>query len=82
MKQRLVLSLLSVIALLVYALPELPLHTGGLAGVFAAVWLTFCLIAFGGNMAGLLYRQKRRGVQKSEVTQKKGTGQYKRGTSI
>ncbi|HEX7064934.1 MAG TPA: hypothetical protein VF199_07680 [Bacillales bacterium] len=58
-KQRLFLSLLSIAALVYFALPRLELHGGSLGTWFALVWLGFCLIAIGGNLAGLLYEPKK-----------------------
>jgi hypothetical protein len=82
MRQRLILSLLSVIAMLVYALPQLPIREGGIAGSFALLWLAFCLMAFGGNLVGLLYRKKDKAHESDEVLQKSNVRRYRRGTGI
>lgn len=58
MKQRLLLSLLLAMALVYFALPQLPLGVDGLGGIFAIAWLVFALMVIGGNLYGLLYMKK------------------------
>lgn len=58
MKQRLLLSLLSVAALIYVALPKLPVYGSVPAVLFSVVWLGCCVLAFGGNFASLLYGSK------------------------
>lgn len=59
LKQRMLLSLLSILALVYLALPILPMNKGNAAILFTFVWLGFCVIAFGGNLSGILFRIKR-----------------------
>lgn len=83
MKQRLVLSLLSILALVYFALPQLSMQGHGKSTLFTWVWLGFCLIAFGGNLAGLLYRPERtREKYREQRGVKSPQRQYKRSTSI
>lgn len=83
MKQRLILSLLSILALVYFALPRLPFHGGLTAHLFMCVWIGFCVIAFGGNLSGLLYG-RRRSRQKHMAKKQRKTRErhYGRGTSI
>ncbi|MCA1032337.1 hypothetical protein LCL95_14985 [Bacillus timonensis] len=58
-RNRLILSLLATAFLLYIAIPRLDVQSGGLEGAFALIWLLFALIAFGGNLVGLLFTTKR-----------------------
>ncbi len=58
MKQRWFLSILSALALLYYALPRLPFEKG-LPQYFSLLWITFALIAIGGNLAAFLFAEKK-----------------------
>ncbi|MFE7063905.1 hypothetical protein ACFVAD_17385 [Sutcliffiella sp. NPDC057660] len=60
MKNRILLSLLCIGALLYVAVPRLPMGEDGLAGWFALAWLVVCLMAVGGNIAALMYLPKRK----------------------
>jgi uncharacterized iron-regulated membrane protein len=60
MKNRILLSLLCIGALLYVAVPRLPMGEDGLAGWFALAWLVICLMAVGGNIAALMYLPKRK----------------------
>lgn len=83
MKQRLLLSILSILALVYFALPRLPLDGGITAQLFSWVWLGFCLAAFGGNVSVLLFG-RRREVKREEQkkTAKAKERYYGRGTDI
>lgn len=59
MKQRLLLSLLAIAALGYFGLPRLPIHGDSTAVLFTWVWIGFCVMAFGGNLAGMLYRPEK-----------------------
>lgn len=59
MKQRWLLSILSSMALLYYALPRLPLEGSGLPYYFSLLWLAFALLAIGGNLAAVLYAESK-----------------------
>ena len=83
MKQRLVLSLLSILALVYFAFPQLQMQGKGESVLFTWVWLGFCLIAFGGNLAGLLYRPaNNREKQRERKMAKSQRREYRRSTSI
>ncbi|HET7627788.1 MAG TPA: hypothetical protein VFK44_05300 [Bacillales bacterium] len=56
MKQRLILSLLVIAALVYMALPRLPVHGSVLQESFVLAWLGFALLAFGGNLSALLFK--------------------------
>ncbi|MGD6833348.1 hypothetical protein ACQCT5_14345 [Sutcliffiella halmapala] len=72
MKNRILLSLLCIGALLYVAVPRLPMGEDGLAGWFALAWLVVCLMAIGGNIAALMYLPKRkRIVSKVKIEQEK-----------
>jgi uncharacterized iron-regulated membrane protein len=72
MKNRILLSLLCIGALLYVAVPRLPMGEDGLAGWFALAWLVICLMAVGGNIAALMYLPKRkRMVSKVKFEQEK-----------
>ncbi|RJR14126.1 hypothetical protein C4588_00385 [Candidatus Parcubacteria bacterium] len=72
MKNRILLSLLCIGALLYVAVPRLPMGEDGLAGWFALAWLVVCLMAVGGNIAALMYLPKRkRIVSKVKIEQEK-----------
>lgn len=72
MKNRILLSLLCIGALLYVAVPRLPMGEDGLAGWFALAWLVLCLMAVGGNIAALMYLPKRkRIVSKVKIEQEK-----------
>ncbi len=58
-KNRYLLCLLAAAAMLYFALPKLPIHDSGLAGLFAISWLALCLIVIAGNLSGLLYSPKK-----------------------
>lgn len=60
MKNRILLSLLCIGALLYVAVPRLPMGEDGLAGWSALAWLVVCLMAVGGNIAALMYLPKRK----------------------
>ncbi len=60
LKNRLLLSLLCIAALLYVAVPRLPMTEDGLAGWFAIAWLVLALMAIGGNMAAIMYLPKRK----------------------
>lgn len=60
MKNRILLSLLCIGALLYVAVPRLPMGEDGLAGWFSLAWLVVCLMAVGGNIAALMYLPKRK----------------------
>ncbi|HET7578371.1 MAG TPA: hypothetical protein VFK33_03745 [Bacillales bacterium] len=81
MKQRLLLSLLAIAALGYFALPRLPVHGDPADVLFSWVWIGFCVVAFGGNLAGLLYRpvnaRKTQDRKKPKVSRVRP---YKRGT--
>lgn len=59
MKQRILLSLLSCLALVYVSLPRLPWVGGAKAELFAWIWLGLALVAFGGNVSALLYNRKK-----------------------
>ncbi|WP_417899338.1 hypothetical protein ABN702_02980 [Bacillus haimaensis] len=72
MKNRILLCLLCIGALLYVAVPRLPMGEDGLAGWFALAWLVVCLMAVGGNIAALMYLPKRkRIVSKVKIEQEK-----------
>ncbi|WP_137743977.1 hypothetical protein [Robertmurraya siralis] len=77
-KNRYILCLLASAAMLYFALPRLPIHDGGLAGVFAISWLILCLIVIAGNLSALLYEPKkaRENVRKSPVKSQKRLRSY------
>jgi hypothetical protein len=52
-------------ALLYYGFPLLPIEGEGVAFVFSVSWLTFAIIAIGGNLAEFLYQpaRKKKGTQ-------------------
>lgn len=60
MKNRLLLSLLCLAALLYIAVPRIPMGAEGLPGMFALAWLLFALIAIGGNISALMFQPKRK----------------------
>ena len=79
MKQRLFLSVLSIVALVYFALPRLPIHKEGVALAFAVVWLGFCVMAFGGNMSVLLYNTRGKNMKKrAKSHQSKRSGSRER----
>ncbi|WP_261133252.1 hypothetical protein [Bacillus sp. Marseille-Q3570] len=57
MKNRLILSLLSALALVYFAVPYLPEIGTGLGGWFSGVWLFFALLVIGGNFSVLLFQK-------------------------
>lgn len=59
MKQRWLLSIFSVLALLYYALPRLPFNASGMPQYFSLLWLMFALLAIGGNLAAFLYAESK-----------------------
>ncbi|WP_060664782.1 hypothetical protein [Bacillus sp. CHD6a] len=70
MKNRLLLSLLCIGAMLYIAVPRLPVAEDGLAGWFGVVWLVFALMAVGGNIAAIMYLPKRnRVVRKAKLAE-------------
>ncbi|WP_078379417.1 hypothetical protein [Sutcliffiella halmapala] len=72
MKNRILLCLLCIGALLYIAVPRLPMFEDGLAGWFALVWLVLCLMAVGGNIAAIMYLPKRkRMIRKVKLDQEK-----------
>ncbi|WP_339147243.1 MULTISPECIES: hypothetical protein [unclassified Sutcliffiella] len=72
LKNRLLLALLCIAALLYVAVPRLPVTEDGLAGWFAIAWIVLALMAVGGNMAAIMYLPKRkRMVQKAKLAQVK-----------
>ncbi|MFD1737104.1 hypothetical protein ACFSCX_11130 [Bacillus salitolerans] len=70
MKNRLILCLLICAVLMYYAIPRITLHFSGVDGVFAFFWLILALFVIGGNLAGLLYSQKKN-------TRRKEMGRYR-----
>lgn len=58
-KNRYLLCILASAAMLYFALPRLPIHEGGLGGIFAFSWLAFCLIVIAGNLSALLYAPRK-----------------------
>lgn len=83
MKQRLLLSLLSILAIVYFALPRLPMEGGTAAVAFTWIWLGFAFVAFGGNLAGLLYGQKKdREEGRRKKVEKIRTRTYGRGTGV
>lgn len=60
MKQRWLVSIMSALALLYYALPRLPFDASGLPQYFSLLWLVFALLAIGGNLAAFLYAEPKR----------------------
>lgn len=54
-KNRYIICLIAALAMLVFALPELPLREQGLGGVYSIAWVVFCLFVIAGNLAALLY---------------------------
>ncbi|HEU5138632.1 MAG TPA: hypothetical protein VFT51_01570 [Bacillales bacterium] len=82
-KQRLILSLLSIAALAYFALPRLELHGSSLGAWFSWIWLGFCLIALGGNLASLLYEPKTKNRKQGRKETKPLLGRRReRGTGI
>ena len=71
MKQRLLLCLLLALALMYFALPNLPIFGGGIDRIFAYSWLLFCLFVIGGNLSGLLYSIKRADIYKKSIGAKR-----------
>jgi hypothetical protein len=45
-------------ALIYFALPRIPIHDEGIAGVFAISWLLLSLFVIAGNLTALLYTPK------------------------
>ena len=74
LKNRLLLSLLCIGAMLYVAVPRLPVTEDGLAGWFGMAWLVLALMAVGGNIAAIMYLPKRkRMVRKAKLAEiKKG----------
>lgn len=70
MKQRWLLSILSALALIYYAMPRLP-FTEGLPGYFSILWVTFAVIAIGGNLAAFLYAESKQKEMKKEFKEEK-----------
>ncbi|MDT8859403.1 hypothetical protein N0O92_04090 [Alkalihalobacillus sp. MEB130] len=60
MKQRLFLSFLLSIAMIVYGIEYLPFDGTGVDRVFAWSWMVFALFVVSGNGLHLLYQKKRR----------------------
>lgn len=58
-KNRYLLCLLACGAMLYFALPRLPIHDEGIAGVFSISWLLLCLVVIAGNLSALLYTPKK-----------------------
>jgi hypothetical protein len=57
MRQRYLLSLLCAIAMLYYALPQLPFFKEDMfAQIFALTWFLFALVVIGGNLSAILYQ--------------------------
>ncbi|QFT90175.1 hypothetical protein FIU87_16035 [Bacillus sp. THAF10] len=72
MKNRLLLAMLCIAAMLYIAIPRLPLAADGLAGLFALAWILLAIMAVGGNIAALLYLPKRkRVIQKVKLAEAK-----------
>ncbi|WP_019242902.1 MULTISPECIES: hypothetical protein [Bacillus] len=63
MKQRLLICLLVIGAMLYYALPKFSLAGSMEERIFTVSWLTFALFAIAGNLAGILYSTKRTNVR-------------------
>jgi hypothetical protein len=68
MKQRYLLSLLCAIAMLYYALPQLPFTNGNgsLQQLFAFSWFAFAVIVIGGNLSAILYMKEHQRVNRKE----------------
>jgi hypothetical protein len=60
MKNRLLLSLLCIGAMLYVGVPRIPMFEDGLAGWFAITWLVLALMAVGGNIAAIMFLPKRK----------------------
>jgi hypothetical protein len=60
LKQRLFLSFLLAVAMVVYGLEYLPFDGSGMDRVFAWSWLMFAMLVISGNCFHLLYQKKRR----------------------
>lgn len=58
-KQRWLLSIFFVLALLYYAIPRLPLDAVGLPKYFSVLWILFALMAIGGNLAAIMYAESK-----------------------
>ncbi|MBM7714826.1 hypothetical protein JOC94_001798 [Bacillus thermophilus] len=59
MKNRYLLCLLLCCALIYIALPRLNVHAQGLEGIFSLSWIAFALLVFAGNLAALLFFNKK-----------------------
>jgi hypothetical protein len=71
-KNRYLLCLLLTAFMLYFAVPRLPLHADGTAGIFSMVWLSFALIVIAGNLTALLYTPKKAALNlKKEQLRKK-----------
>ncbi|OZM57968.1 hypothetical protein CIB95_06325 [Lottiidibacillus patelloidae] len=72
MRQRYLLSLLCAIAMLYYALPQLPFFSGNEAAqLFAVTWFLFALVVIGGNLSAILFQKERKqATVHKEVTMK------------
>jgi integral membrane sensor domain MASE1 len=54
-KQRYLLSLLCAIAMLYYALPQMPFLGSSLEQYFAFAWICLAFIVIGGNLSAILF---------------------------
>lgn len=68
MRQRLFLCLLLIGAMLYYAVPRLNFKGATEEQIFAAAWLLFAIFAVAGNVATLLFADRRKKVK--QVTKK------------
>jgi hypothetical protein len=63
--------------MLYFAVPRLPLHAEGTAGIFSIVWMSFALIVLAGNLTALLYSPKKASVRpRKEQLKKKSRSFY------
>jgi hypothetical protein len=58
-KNRYLLCLLLCAFMLYFAVPRLPLHAEGAAGIFSIAWMSFALVVIAGNLTALLYSPKK-----------------------
>lgn len=62
MKQRYIVSILCTLMMLYYAIPRLHFNATGLPKYFSVIWLLFALIVIGGNLAELLFSERKQKV--------------------
>ena len=76
-KNRYLLCLLLCAFMLYVAVPRLPLHAEGTAGIFSIVWISFAIMVIAGNLTGLLYTPKKAAVRsRKEQLRKKSRSFY------